>query len=72
MKENTRLHLFNPDCELAIANGGRHYMPSANVMRMASDLAFLPAWWAEEGDWVLVKEPVDEAFGKSWVSGCVV
>ena len=64
MKENTRLHLFNPDCELAIANGGRHYMPSANVMRMASDLAFLPAWWAEEGDWVLVKEPVDEAFGK--------
>lgn len=39
-------------------------MPSANVMRMTADLAFLSAWWAEEGDWVLVKEPVAEGFGK--------
>lgn len=39
-------------------------MPSANIMRMASDLAFLPAYWAEEKDWLLVQEAVDKEFGK--------
>ncbi len=38
-----RLFLFNPDCEMAIADGGVFYTPPANVVKMAGDLAFLPA-----------------------------
>lgn len=60
-----RLFLFNPDCELAIANGGKNFTPSANVVQMADDLAFLPAYLGEEGDCVLVKEMPDEQFNES-------
>lgn len=65
MEEKTnskRLFLFNPDCELAIANGNRFYMPPANIIKMAEDLAFLPAWLGKEGDCVLVKELPDLHF----------
>lgn len=56
------LYIFNPDCELAIANGGRFYTPSANVVKMEEDLAFLPAWLGSPGDLVLVKELPDVSF----------
>lgn len=51
-----RLFIFNPDCELAIANGGRYYMPPGNIVRMIRDLAFLPAFLADRDDMVLVEE----------------
>lgn len=51
-----RLFVFNPDCELAIANESPYYMPPASIAQMASDLAYLPAYLAEEGDFVLVPE----------------
>lgn len=57
-----RLLIFNPDCEMAVANGGRFYTPSANVAKMSEDLAFLPAWYAGEGDCVLVKEMPSAVF----------
>jgi len=41
---NKLLTLFNPDCEAAIANGSPYYMPSANIVKMAKDLAVLPCW----------------------------
>ncbi len=66
-KSNTitaRLFLFNPDCELAIADGGMYYMSPSNIRKMEADLAFLPAWMADEGDCVLVKELPDAAFFK--------
>lgn len=59
-----RLFIFNPDCELAIANGSKFFMPSSNIVKMMEDLAFLPAWMAEEGDCVLVKETLSDAFQK--------
>lgn len=59
-----RLFFFNPDCELAIADGGMYYMPPANIRKMEADLAFLPAWIAGEGDCVLVKELPDTDFLK--------
>lgn len=69
MMENSsnsgRLFVFNPDCELAIANGGKFYMPPANIQKMAEDLAFLPAWLATEGDYVLVTELPDTNFYKT-------
>lgn len=57
-----KLFVFNPDCELAIAAGGRYYTPPANIVRMIDDLAFLPAWMGEEGDRVLVPKLPDNDF----------
>lgn len=59
-----RLFIFNPDCELAIANGGKYYMPPANIMQMNDDLAFLPAYLGGEGDFVLLQRPLDKTFRK--------
>lgn len=62
---NGRLYIFNPDCELAIANGSRFYMPPVNIVKMAEDLAFLPAWLGREGDGVLVREKPGKEFYRS-------
>lgn len=48
------LYWFNPDCEMAVADGGPNYTPPAAVAAMAADLAFLPAVLASDGDSVLV------------------
>lgn len=60
-----RLLLFNPDCEMAIANGSSYYTPSATIAQMEADLAYLPLYYAEEGDGVLVTEQIDAPFLKS-------
>lgn len=59
------LYIFNPDCELAIANGGRYYTSPANIVQMADDLAFLPAFMGKAGDRVLVKNKPDREFMRS-------
>lgn len=48
------LYLFNPDNEISVANGTNGYTPKANIMLMADNLAFLMAYLAGEGDYVLV------------------
>lgn len=57
-----RLFIFNPDCELAIANGSRYYMPPANIVQMAADLAYLAAYLAADGDYVLMPELPESGF----------
>lgn len=57
-----RLFIFNPDCELAIANGSPYYMPPANIVRMAVDLAYLSAYLAGDGDYVLAPEHPESGF----------
>ena len=57
-----RLFCFNPDSEMAIANGGRFYTPPANIIRMAKDLGYLPAYFSDKGDAVLVQQKPDEEF----------
>lgn len=41
---------------MAIADGGKFYMPPANVKKMMWDLAYLPAYLGDDGDCVLVEE----------------
>ena len=48
------LYLFNPDNEISVANGTNGYTPKANITLMADNLAFLMAYLAGEGDYVLV------------------
>ena len=59
------LYLFNPDNEISIANGTNGYTPKTNISIMAGDLAFLSAYLAGKGDYVLVTKMPDFDFIKS-------
>ena len=48
------LHVFNPENDLALADGGANYCPPPAAAQIASDLATLPLWFADEGDAVLL------------------
>jgi hypothetical protein len=54
---NKRIHFFNPGHEADILSGGIHYTPPASVRKIREDLALLPLWYGDEGDYVLVNEP---------------
>lgn len=43
------MYLFNPDNDLALAHFGAHYTPPESARKIASDLAILPIWFAENG-----------------------
>lgn len=59
------LFLFNPDNEMAVANGNVYYTPPASITFMMNDLAFLPAYFAGRGDHILVPERLDFQFIES-------
>jgi hypothetical protein len=50
MKE---IYLFNPDNDLALANGDTNYIPPKAARWLARDLAMLPAWYAPAGAAIL-------------------
>ena len=52
------LHVFNPDNDMALANGSPGYTPPANIQRMMEHTALLPTRWARPGEGVLVKDRV--------------
>ncbi len=45
---------FNPGHETAVKNASPYYTAPANVVAMQKELSFLPAWYGERGDVVLV------------------
>lgn len=49
-----KTYIFNPDSDLALANGDANYLPPRSARRMADDLSLLPAWYADEEDAVLI------------------
>ena len=49
-----KTYIFNPDSDLALANGDANYLSPRSARRMADDLSLLPAWYADEGDAVLI------------------
>ncbi|MCD7930108.1 MAG: hypothetical protein LUH15_01345 [Tannerellaceae bacterium] len=51
------LHYFNPGHETAVFWGKTNFTPSRNVRKMTEDLAFLPAWYAKEGDLIFIENP---------------
>lgn len=58
-----KLHIFNPEHDLALAaNQPVFTAPHAGRM-LRSDLGYIPALWAEEGDLVLVDD-IDNAYDK--------
>lgn len=60
-----KLYYFNPDTEMAIANGSPFYTPPANIVRMADELAYLPAYFSEQGDGIWMKQRPSPDFVES-------
>ena len=53
-----RLYIFNPENDLALADGGANSCPTPAATQIAYDLASLPLWFASEQDCVVL--PDDE------------
>ena len=51
-----RLHIFNPEHDLAIAANDAHYTPPASARQMAAELQRLPCLWAGPGDVVMLAD----------------
>lgn len=47
-----KVHIFNPENDMALADGQPGYTPPATIRQMRHDLAWLPKWWAQEDDFV--------------------
>lgn len=58
------IHFFNPGHETALLNGSPYYREPENVRKLREDLAFLPAWYADPGDFVWVEKSTDPSFRK--------
>lgn len=57
-----KLHIFNPENDLALADGGFSYCPPPAAMCIAGELASLQLWYAGVGDAVLLPDSRHLAF----------
>ncbi len=53
-----KLHVFNPEHDIALATNVVQFTPPHAARSLRAELGFLPALWADEGDWVLVDDAV--------------
>ncbi len=60
--KDSPIYIFNPDHDLALASNEENYMPPASARQMATDLAVLPAWYAESGSRVLAASAYNAEF----------
>ena len=51
-----KLYLFNPENDMALASGSPYYMAPSSTKKMATDLAVLPAWYADAESEILVSD----------------
>lgn len=51
-----KLHIFNPEHDIALAANDIHFTAPHAGRKLRSDLEFLPALWADDGDCVLVED----------------
>ncbi|WP_028898195.1 hypothetical protein [Prevotella sp. HUN102] len=50
------LHIFNPEHDLALANNDRNFTAPHVARQLRSDLGYIPAFWANNGDAVWVDD----------------
>lgn len=55
-----RLHLFNPENDLALGAGCKHYTPPPRVVSLHRAGALMPVWWAGDDDFILAPSVVSE------------
>lgn len=58
----TSLYIFNPENDLALANGSRNYYPPPAARKIARDLAVIPLWYSMEDSYVAAPEIPDTRF----------
>jgi hypothetical protein len=58
----SKLFLFNPDHDLAMANHDVNYMPPASARQFSMDLALFPVWYAGAHDVVLASSAYNLSF----------
>ena len=51
-----KLHIFNPEHDIALASNLSNFTAPHAGRQLRADLGFLPALWAEEGDYVWVED----------------
>lgn len=56
-----KLHIFNPEHDLALAANIDNYTAPHAGRQLRHDLGYIPALWADEGDFVLVDD-IDDAY----------
>ncbi len=49
-------YIFNPDNDLALGNNDANYQAPQSAKRMTYDLSILPAWYATDGDTILLPD----------------
>lgn len=61
-----KLHVFNPEHDIALASNLANFTAPHAGRQLRTDLGYLPALWADEGDMVLVDhvESAEKAFRK--------
>ena len=59
-----KLHLFNPENDLALGLNCRHYTPPPHAAAIHRAGALLPMWWAEETDLILAPECLRDEAGR--------
>ena len=52
----TTLHIFNPEHDLALASGLSNYTAPHAGRQLRYDLGWIPALWAQQGDYILVDD----------------
>ncbi len=51
-----KIYLFNPDHDLAMAQGGDHYVAPPHARQLRHDLAALPMWYADDNSLLVVPD----------------
>jgi len=62
--DEKKLYLFNPDNDLALANGNENYMAPSSARKMSEDLACLPIWYADGDGYVLASSAYNNDYLK--------
>jgi hypothetical protein len=59
-----KIFIYNPTCEMAIANGTVSFMPNKTLTKFKQNLDVLPLFFADKNDTVLVHQLPDQEFIK--------
>ena len=61
-----KLRLFNPGCELEVANGSPFFQLPKNPAMIEDDLSVLPMFFSNNGDYIIVNQIPNEDFISFW------
>ncbi len=67
IRKRNKLFIFNPTCELAIANGNSSWLPNKHLRQFEKDLEYLPIVFASAQDFMAVHQKPSETF-KKWLN----